>query len=148
MGAAGRFAQIGARGMAAALVGEHPLEHQDLFTPAMDVSFELRPGRVAHEAGGARDLVAHPVRHASIDARRRRRRPGDVCRTGNDADLEVVVDVQGRMGSMPGRAVMASLTVRSRTDALVDFANALAVLIAVGESHRNHTGAGTWHDGW
>ena len=44
MGAARWIAQVGARGMVAALIREHALEHQDFLTPAVNVPIEVLIG--------------------------------------------------------------------------------------------------------
>ena len=69
--AAGRMAQVGARRVVTGLVAEDAFEHQDLLAAAMHVPVEARPGRIAHQAGGTRHFVAHPVEHAPLDAGQR-----------------------------------------------------------------------------
>ena len=56
----------------AVFVLEAALEDQKLFAERMFVGREGGAGRVAHDAGGTRDLVADAVEQPPLDTRQRR----------------------------------------------------------------------------
>ncbi len=75
-----RIAHIGARRIAAMLIGKFAFQHDELFAPGVAVA--RKPGfrRVAHQAGGHRHLITHPIEHHPPHAGLGRIPPGPLGR--------------------------------------------------------------------
>jgi hypothetical protein len=63
----------------------------------MAVCIKARTGGITHDAGRARDLVTDAVEHATGDAGQGRGCPGGVSGVLDDAEAEVVVEVQDKL---------------------------------------------------
>src|SRR3954447_3735018 len=99
-----RIEKIGAGGPVAVLVGEHALQHEDLFALGMIVRREPRPGLIAHDGSDLPGLGrAHQVNALAPHRSGRAGRPGHPGRVGYGPDREISVDRPARTTSPPRR---------------------------------------------
>ena len=87
-----RIAHVHAGAEVAVLVGEHALQHEELLAAAVDVRIEGAVRRVAHDAGGARHLLAVALQHAPVHAGQRRSDPGQLLAVHHRALAEIGID--------------------------------------------------------
>ena len=78
------------------LVGEHAVQHQEFLTAGVYMCREVAAGRIAHDGGGASDLIADPVQHAPVDAIHRRRHPVGLCAMNACALVEIRIEFHCR----------------------------------------------------
>jgi hypothetical protein len=110
MSAARRVAQIATGRIVAALVTEHPVEHEDLLAATMHMLGKMTAGGKAHQAGGARHLVADAVQRDARHTLLWRVLPGQGGGVQHHTLFEVGIQLHRNLGLTDGQRPHASRT--------------------------------------